>query len=167
MILRRQLLTRASILFTVTRSAYGLLLAVAVWGCATLNPPPPLRPALPANGCKPPSAAQHNVAGMAHYKERRLEPAKSEFLLAVSDGPKCAEAHYNLGLALWYLEDKEEARKHFLEAANLAPGNQVIWDSPVLHPYSEPQKDTKKKKETAAEKAPGGFGNRGQVGGGY
>src|SRR6266508_356411 len=165
MILRRQPRSRTSVLFTVARNAYALLLAVAVWGCSTFNPPPPLRPTLPANGCKPPSAAQHNLAGMAHYKERRLEPAKAEFLMAVSDGPKCAEAHYNLGLALTYLGEKEEARKHFLEAANLAPGNQVIWDSPALRPYGDPQKE-KKKKETAAEQAPGGFGQRGR-GGGY
>ena len=101
---------------------------------------------------------------MAHYKERRLEEAKAEFLAAVSDGPKCAEAHYNLGLALSYLGAKNEARAHFLEAANLAPGNQVIWDSPALRPYGEPQLE-KKKKETASEQAPGGFGNRGRLGG--
>ena len=164
MILRRQSRTRAPILFTVASSACGFLLAVAVSGCSILNPPPPLRPALAANGCQPPSAAQHNLAGMAHYKERRFEPAKAEFLMAVSDGPKCAEAHYNLGLALTYLGEKEEARTHFLEAANLAPGNPVIWDSPALRPYGEPQKE-KKKKDTASEKAPGAFGNRGQPGG--
>jgi len=164
MILRRQLRTCALIPPTVARSACGLLVAIAVSGCSVLNPPPPLRPALAANGCKPTSVAQHNLAGMAHYKERRFEPAKAEFLMAVSDGPKCAEAHYNLGLALTYLGEKEKARTHFLEAANLAPGNPVIWDSPALRPYGEPQKE-KKKKETAAEKAPGGFGNRGQPGG--
>ena len=102
---------------------------------------------------------------MALYKEHRLEEAKVKFLAAVSDGPKCAEAHYNLGLALSYLGAKDEARGHFLEAANLAPGNQVIWDSPALRPYGEPQLE-KKKKETASEQAPGAFGNRsGRVGG--
>ncbi len=145
-------------------SARYLLAVLAVSGCSIFNPSPPLRPAIPTNGCQPPSVTQHNLAGMAHYKERRLEPAKVEFLIAVSDGPKCAEAHYNLGLALWYLEEKEEARQHFLEAANLAPGNQVIWDSPALRPYGEPQKE-KKKKETASEQSPGAFGNRGRLGG--
>jgi len=148
----------------MTFSARYLLAVLAVSRCSILNPPPPLRPAIPTNGCQPASVTQHNLAGMTHYKERRFEPAKAEFLSAVSDGPKCAEAHYNLGLALWYLEEKEVARQHFLEAATLAPGNQVIWDSPALRPYGEPQKE-KKKKETAAERAPGGFGNRGQMGG--
>lgn len=141
-----------------------LLAVLAVSGCSILNPPSPLRPTLPANNCQPLSVSQHNLTGIAHYKEQRLKPAKEEFLIAVEEGPKCAEAHYNLGLALTYLGEKEEARKHFIEAANLAPGNQVIWDSPALRPYGEPQKE-KKKKETASEQAPGAFGNRGRAGG--
>lgn len=143
-----------------------LLAVLVVSGCTLFNPPPPpLRPTLPANNCQPLSVTRHNLAGIAHYKERRLEPARNEFLIAVEEGPKCAEAHYNLGLTLTYLGEKEEAHKHFLEAADLAPGNQVIWDSPALRPYGDPQKEPKKKKDTAAEKAPGGFGNRGQLGG--
>ena len=145
------------------RSA-SLALLVAVTGCSLLNPPPPLRPALPANGCQPASVVTYNQAGIAHYKERQLEAAKAEFLMAVSAGPKCAEAHYNLGNTLWYLGEKDEARTHLLQAADLAPGNAVIWDSPVLRPYGEPQKE-KKKKDTAAEQAPGAFGNRGRLGG--
>jgi len=141
-----------------------LLAVLAVSGCSILNPSSPLRPTLPANNCQPLSVSQHNLAGIAHYKEQRLEPAKEEFLIAVEEGPKCAEAHYNLGLALTYLGEKEEARKHFIEAANLAPGNQVIWDSPALRPYGEPQKE-KRKKDTASEQAPGAFGNRGRMGG--
>lgn len=142
-----------------------LLVGLAVWGCSILNPPSPLRPTLPASKCQPLSVAQHNLAGMAHYKERRLEPAKEEFLIAVAEGPQCAEAHYNLGLALTYLGEREEARRHFIEAADLAPGNQVIWDSPALRPYGDPQKEIKKKKESASEQAPGAFGNRGRLGG--
>lgn len=142
-----------------------VLAVLAVAGCSMLNPQPPLRPTLPANKCQPLSATQHNLAGMAHYKERRLEPAREEFLIAVTEGPKCAEAHYNLGLALTYLGEREEARKHFIEAADLAPGNQVIWDSPALRPYGDPQKEIKKKKDTATEQSPGAFGNRGRLGG--
>lgn len=146
-------------------SAVAAFLAVTMSGCSWLNPPPPLRPPLPAHGCQPASVVKYNQAGIGHYKERWLEAAKTEFLMAVSEGPKCAEAHYNLGNTLWYLGQKEEARTHLLQAADLAPGNAVIWDSPVLRPYGEPQKDTKKKKETASEQAPGAFGNRGRFGG--
>ncbi|MBI3810424.1 MAG: tetratricopeptide repeat protein [Nitrospirae bacterium] len=141
-----------------------LLAVLAVSGCAILNPPSPLKPTLAANNCQPPGAAKHNVAGMAHYKEQRFEPAMGKFQVAVEEGPTCAEAHYNLGLTLMYMGEKDEARKHFMEAANLAPGNQVIWDSPALRPYGEPQKE-QKKKSTAVEKAPGGFGQRGGMGG--
>ncbi len=145
--------------------AFLVLLAAATAGCSWLNPTPTLRPPLPTNGCQPASVSQYNQAGIAHYKEQRLEAAKAEFLMAVSEAPKCAEAHYNLGNTLWYLGEKEEARTHLLRAADLAPGNAVIWDSPVLHPYGEPQKDTKKKKESASEQAPGAVGNRGRFGG--
>ncbi len=140
-----------------------LLALLALTGCSILNPPPLFRPTLAATTCKPPSVAQHNLAGTAHYTAQRLEPARDEFAIAVKEGPRCAEAHYNLGLALTYLGEKDEARKHFLEAADLAPGNQVIWDSPALRPYGEPQKE--KRKATASEQAPGAFGNRGGLGG--
>ena len=142
-------------------------MALALSACSIFSSsPPPMRQAPPADNCQPLSVTKHNRAGMALYKELRLEPAKEEFLLAVTDGPKCAEAHYNLGLALNYLGEKEEAHRHFIEAADLAPGNKVIWDSPALHPYGDPQKEQKKKdKDTAVERAPGGFGNRGQMGG--
>ena len=149
---------------TVTTLAYGLALTVALSACSIFNPSPTLRPPLPTNSCRPPSISQHNQAGIALYNERRLEEAKAEFLAAVADGPKCAEAHYNLGLPLWYLGAKDAAREHFLEAANLAPGNQVIWDSPSLRPYSEPQLE-KKSSKPASEQAPGAFGNRGRAGG--
>jgi Tfp pilus assembly protein PilF len=143
--------------------ALASYLVVAMSGCSVLNPPPPLRAPLPANGCQPAAVVKYNQAGIGYYKARQLRAAKAEFLMAVSEGPKCAEAHYNLGNTLWYLGEKEEARTHLLQAADLAPGNAVIWDSPVLHPYGEPQKE--KKKGPASEQAPGAFGNRGRLGG--
>ena len=144
------------------------LTVLALWctGCSALSSPPALRPALAANGCKPSAVTKNNQAGIALYNERRFEAAKAKFDEAVTAGPKCAEAHYNLGLALNYLGAKEEAREHFLEAANLAPGNQIIWDSPALRPYGEPQKE-KKNAKAATEQAPGAFGNRSRNIGGY
>ena len=82
------------------------------------------------------------------------------------NGPTCAEAHYNLGLSLSYLGAKDEAREHFIQAADLAPGNQVIWDSPALRPYGDPQKE-KKSTKAATDQAPGAFSNRARLGGGY
>jgi len=142
----------------------SLLLTAMTSGCALFNSSPGLRSPLPANGCQPLSVVQYNQAGLALYNERRPEEAKAKFLAAVAEGPKCAEAHYNLGLTLSSLGAKEEARHHFIEAANLAPGHKVIWDSPALRPYGEPQKD-KKSSRPATEQAPGAFGNRGGLGG--
>ena len=47
-------------------------------------------------------------------------------------------------MALNKLGETEAARKQFLEAANLAPGDKVIWDSPVLSPYGNPEIEEKK-----------------------
>jgi tetratricopeptide (TPR) repeat protein len=140
----------------------GLLLIFGA--CSMFKSAPTVRPPLSAVACKPLTVVQNNQAGMALYNERRFEDAKTKFMEAVSTGPNCAEAHYNLGLSLSYLGAKAEAHQHFLEAANLAPGNQVIWDSPALHPYGEPQKE-KKTTKAATEQAPGTFGNRGRMGG--
>jgi hypothetical protein len=37
------------------------------------------------------------------------------------------------------LGDSEVARQHFLEAADLSPGDKIIWDSPALSPYGNPE----------------------------
>jgi tetratricopeptide (TPR) repeat protein len=148
---------------------YRLLFLAAivfVCGACSTTKSAAVRPPLPAVGCKPVGVVQSNQTGMALYSERRFEAAKEKFTEAVTMGPACAEAHYNLGLSLSYLGAKDDARQHFMEAANLAPGNQVIWDSPALHPYGEPQKE-KKSTKAATEQAPGAFGNRGRLGGGY
>lgn len=150
----------------ITQSAFACLF-LTLGGCSYFHAAPALRPALPTNGCKPAAVVDSNKAGIARYNERRMEAAKEKFLAAVEQGPKCAEAHYNLGLVLNYMGAKDEAREHFIEAANLAPGNQVIWDSPALHPYGEPQKEKKASSKPATEQAPGAFGNRSRMGGGY
>ena len=153
----------------IPRSLQLLLLAIAALfvaaGCSSTKSAA-VRPPLSAVNCKPLGVVQSNQAGMALYNERRFEAAKEKFIEAITMAPTCAEAHYNLGLSLSQLGAKDDARQHFMEAANLAPGNQVIWDSPALHPYGEPQKE-KKTKKAASEQAPGAFGNRGRIGGGY
>jgi tetratricopeptide (TPR) repeat protein len=102
---------------------------------------------------------------MTLYNARRFDAAKLKFTEAIVNGPTCAEAHYNLGLSLSYLGAKDEAREHFIQAADLAPGNQVIWDSPALRPYGDPQKE-KKSTKAAADQGPGAFGNKARLGGG-
>jgi len=45
---------------------------------------------------------------------------------------------------LYALGDAEQARQQFMEAANLAPGDKVIWDSPALRPFGNPESPKKK-----------------------
>lgn len=61
--------------------------------------------------------------------------ARQVYLATIQADPTLAEAHYNLALVLERLGDKVEARKHYVTAANLAPGNKVIWDAPPLRKY--------------------------------
>ncbi|WHZ14604.1 MAG: hypothetical protein OJF52_001443 [Nitrospira sp.] len=61
--------------------------------------------------------------------------ARQVYLETIQADPTVAEAHYNLALALERLGDKAEARKHYVAAANLAPGNRIIWDAPPLRKY--------------------------------
>jgi Flp pilus assembly protein TadD len=61
--------------------------------------------------------------------------ARDAYLATIRSDQSLAEAHYNLALALERLGEKAEARKHYVAAANLAPGNKVIWDAPPLRKY--------------------------------
>ncbi|MBS0168927.1 MAG: tetratricopeptide repeat protein [Nitrospira sp.] len=61
--------------------------------------------------------------------------ARQVYLDTIQADPTLAEAHYNLALALERVGEKAEARKHYVAAANLAPGNKVIWDAPPLRKY--------------------------------
>jgi tetratricopeptide (TPR) repeat protein len=58
--------------------------------------------------------------------------ASQSYHAAAAAQPDLAEAHYNLAVCLDRLGEKAEAKKHYVTAANLAPGNKVIWDSPPL-----------------------------------
>jgi len=66
---------------------------------------------------------------------------KAEYLSkkAVALNYNSAQAHYNYALALNALGQTDQARLEFIEAANLAPGDKVIWDSPALRPFGSPQ----------------------------
>ena len=77
------------------------------------------------NGVRPPSISSI---------ENLLAPPFEESLAVICqslDG-KLAEAHYNLALSLDKLGKHEEATTHFKKAAELAPKNPKIVDSPIL-----------------------------------
>ncbi|GMV49697.1 tetratricopeptide repeat protein [Nitrospirales bacterium NOB] len=69
------------------------------------------------------------------FAQADWEGAKRVYLATIQADPALAEAHYNLALVLERQGDKVEARKHYVAAANLAPGNKVIWNAPPLRKY--------------------------------
>jgi Tfp pilus assembly protein PilF len=82
-----------------------------------------------------PQATALTEQGTQAYQTQQFEEAKHYFEEAVAAAPQSGQAHYNYALALNALGNKEVARRHFLEAADLAPGDKIIWDSPALSPY--------------------------------
>lgn len=96
----------------------------------------------------PPAVLKLTEQGTQSYLAGRYDQAQTYFQQAVSLAPNSAEAHYNLGLSLFARGDTDRARDQFIEAANLAPGDKVIWDSPALRPFGSPEGTiTKKGKE--------------------
>ena len=130
-------------------------------GCAakkakTLTP-------LPLSGKVSQSALQATMVGAAAFNSGQFEEAKSSFDQAVSGAPDSGEAHYNLGLALFALGNRDQAREQFIQAANLAPGHQVIWDSPALSPFGNPESTLPKTplgQEPSGARPPLGGGGR-------
>ncbi len=79
--------------------------------------------------------SQQLEEGNQLYAQEDWKGAKEVYLATIQADPTVAEAHYNLGLALERLGEKAEARKHYIAAANLAPGNRIIWNAPPLRMY--------------------------------
>ncbi len=120
----------------------GLLLVA----CAKEPEKPKARAPLPLPMSASTVAVQANEQGTKAYQSRQFDAAKVSFEQTVAAAPDSGEAHYNLGLALFAMGDNDAAREHFIEAANLAPGNKVIWDSPALRQYGSPDPNIRKKK---------------------
>ena len=73
-----------------------------------------------------------NDEGVGHYKQGHWDVAEGHFRKAMKADPNLAEAHYNLGLALDKMGKHDEATAEFKKAAELAPTNAAIKDSPIL-----------------------------------
>jgi Tfp pilus assembly protein PilF len=118
-----------------------ILLLVGTTACSSKR-----KPLVPLSLAEPdvkPQAVVLTEQGAQAYQAKQFEDARKYFEQAVAVVPQSGQAHYNFALALNALGDAEVARRHFLEAANLAPGDQIIWDSPALAPYGDP--DTRKR----------------------
>jgi Flp pilus assembly protein TadD len=137
-------------------SIVALLLIISLGAC-TKGKARPLVPLALEPGAKA-QAVTLTEQGTQAFQTRHFEEAKRYFSQAVTEAPESGQAHYNFALALNALGDAEEARQHFIEAANLAPGDKTIWDSPALHQYGNPQteKTTKEHRTTTSRPTFGG-----------
>jgi len=130
-----------------------VLLLVGAVACSK-NKAKPLVPLALESGVKP-QAVILTEQGMQAYQARQFDAAKNYFFQAVTAAPQSGPAHYNYALALNALGDTEQARQQFVEAANLAPGDKVIWDSPALRPFGSPESPKEHKEHPTATSRPG------------
>ncbi|MBH0209344.1 MAG: tetratricopeptide repeat protein [Nitrospira sp.] len=128
----------------ISRAAVLGLVVLLLVGTGCFQKRKPLVP-LPLDGDVRPQVLTLTEQGTQAYQTRQYEEAKRYFEQAVTEAPQSGPAHYNYALALNALGDSEVARKHFLQAADLSPGDKVIWDSPALSPYGNPEDKNKKK----------------------
>lgn len=118
-----------------------ILVLIGMTACASKRKP--LVPLSLTETDAKPQAVTLTEQGAQAYQAKQFEDAKKYFEQAVVVAPQSGQAHYNYALALNALGNTDNARQHFLEAANLAPGDKIIWDSPALAPYGDPE--TKKR----------------------
>ncbi len=103
----------------------------------THSKPKPLVPLELDSGASAQAVAL-NTQGAQAFKGGHLAEAKNYFAQGIKAVPDSGQAHYNYALTLNALGETDAARQHFIEAANLAPGDKVIWDSPALRPFGSP-----------------------------
>lgn len=108
-----------------------LMIAGILSGCASPKAPPTTILAAPSGTSA--KAAPFMAEGDRLFQAK--DWTSQAYQSAVGVQPDLAEAHYNLAVILDRMSNKDEAKKHYVAAANLAPGHKIIWDSP---PFREP-----------------------------
>ena len=111
-----------------------LLLLFVLAGCAKSSGPAPMVLPVPAN-TKPDVAAQLD-RGNQLFASRDWAGAEQAFRQTIAADAELAEAHYNLAVTLDRMGNQAEAKRHYIDAANLAPGNKIIWDSPPFRNHA-------------------------------
>ena len=129
----------------------ALVVIVGLAGCAKKGRP--LAPLALDRGATP-QAVTLTEQGTQAYQTQQFDAAKQYFSQALTADPQSGQAHYNYALALNALGDVDDARQHFIEAANLAPGDKTIWDSPALHQYGNPQTEKVSKEHRTTNSRP-------------
>ncbi len=114
-----------------------LCVVVLSFPACTHSKPTPLVPLELVSGANAQAIAL-NTQGTQAFQSGQLAEAKNYFGQAIKAVPDSGQAHYNYALTLNALGETDLARQHFIEAANLAPGDKVIWDSPALRPFGSP-----------------------------
>jgi tetratricopeptide (TPR) repeat protein len=130
-----------------------MILLFGSTACSFTSKPKPLVPLALESGMKP-QAVTLTEQGTQAYHAKQFDEAKNYFSQAMAEVPQSGPARYNYALTLYALGDTEQARQQFMEAANLAPGDQVIWDSPALRPYGNPEAPKKNKQFPGAGTRP-------------
>jgi Flp pilus assembly protein TadD len=120
----------------------AMLMILVLSGCASERPVPVETLRAPAGTA--PALAEAMERGNRQFAAHDWRGAKDTYAGVIRADPSMAEAHYNLALALDRLGDKAEARKHYVQAANLAPGNKVIWNAPPLRKFERDEELSKK-----------------------
>ena len=132
-----------------------ILLLIGGVACSIMSKPKPLVPLALESGVRP-QVVTLTEQGTQAYQTKQFDDAKNYFSQAVAAAPQSGPAHYNYALALNAMGDTEQARQQFMEAANLAPGDKVIWDSPALRPFGNPEVPKKRKLLPDGTRMPGG-----------
>lgn len=115
------------------RRVIGAIAMLIVVGCAGRHHAE-VRPLLAPAGTSA-VVSQQLEQGNQLFARQDWVGARQVYLATIQADQTLAEAHYNLALTLERLGEKAEAKKHYVAAANLAPGNKVIWDAPPLRKY--------------------------------
>jgi tetratricopeptide (TPR) repeat protein len=122
------------------KGSWLVLMLLLADGCAEVMTYDPTLKAPPGTASAVTAAVEE---GNRLYRQRKWEAARAQYEAAIKAQPGLAEAHYNLALVLEILEGDEKARPHYIEAANLAPGHQVIWNSPPLRRHGDVESGSK------------------------
>jgi tetratricopeptide (TPR) repeat protein len=110
------------------------LVVLGLGGCAGISQAPQDDPLPPPENANP-LVAQLILDGNRLFAEHRWTAAIGKYEEATQAQPTLAEAHYNLGMALYRKGPVSAARPHFIEAADLAPGHPIIGNAPPFRKY--------------------------------
>lgn len=139
---------------TIGVACVGLVAMTGLAGCEERQPPMESNQEAPAptEAAKPEMSETATVAalaapessvgraenkeGMTHAQAGHWDVAEGHFRKALEADPKLAEAQFNLGLALSKQDKHDEATTAFKKAAEMAPDNTMITESPILKEHT-------------------------------